>query len=93
MVRNNYMSITKTGRITSKGQVTIPKEIRQTLSLESGDRLLFTVEGERLIVAPIRQRSIGELFGSLPATRPFPGVDAVREEVKAKRGKRLVQGE
>lgn len=40
-------------RVTSKGQVTIPKEIRRALGIIEGDSLLFEVEGEdvRLRVA------------------------------------------
>ena len=30
--------------ITSKGQITIPKSIRQQLALDSGDRILFAVD-------------------------------------------------
>ncbi len=41
------MSITKVNdaRVMSKGQVTIPKDIRQVLGIESGDRVTFIVEG------------------------------------------------
>jgi len=33
-------------RITSKGQATIPKAIRQKLGIGAGDRIAFQVEGE-----------------------------------------------
>ncbi len=32
-------------KVMSKGQVTIPKDIRQILGVESGDRITFIVEG------------------------------------------------
>jgi AbrB family looped-hinge helix DNA binding protein len=39
--------------ITSKGQVTIPKAIRQALKVGAGDRLDFVLEGEgRVVVRP-----------------------------------------
>jgi len=38
-------------RLTSKGQVTIPKRVREALSLEEGDELLFRVESSRAVVA------------------------------------------
>ncbi len=46
------MSITKTNdaRVMSKGQVTIPKDIRQVLGIESGDRVTFIVEGNTVRV-------------------------------------------
>jgi len=46
------MSITKINdaKVMSKGQVTIPKEIRQVLGVESGDRVTFIVEGNTVRV-------------------------------------------
>lgn len=46
------MSITKVNdaRVMSKGQVTIPKDIRQVLGIESGDRVTFIVEGNAVRV-------------------------------------------
>lgn len=38
-------------RVTSKGQVTIPKSVRDALDLREGDELLFRVERSRAVVA------------------------------------------
>jgi antitoxin PrlF len=38
-------------RITSKGQITIPVEIRRKLKLKTGDKVVFIEEGERIIFA------------------------------------------
>ena len=40
-----------TARVTSKGQVTIPKSVRDALDLHEGDELLFRVERSRAVVA------------------------------------------
>lgn len=40
--------------ISSKGQVTVPQEIRNRLGLSAGDRVDFVVEGERTIILPGR---------------------------------------
>lgn len=79
--------------ITAKGQVTIPKAIRQALKVGKGDRLLFVLEGDRLLLIPIRRRPLAELYGALPATRPFPGQEAVRREARAALGERMARGE
>lgn len=42
-------------RITSKGQVTIPKAVRQALGIKDGDSLLFEVEGEDVRVRAARR--------------------------------------
>lgn len=67
-------------RMTSKGQVTIPVEVRRRLGVEAGDSLLFEPldEGEvRLRV--VKRRHLADLFGSLPSELPFPGKAAIRE--------------
>jgi len=49
--------------LTSKGQVTIPKSIREQLRLRTGQRLDFQLDSDgRLIVKP-RERDIRELKG------------------------------
>lgn len=81
-----------TARITSKGQVTIPVEVRRTLGAEEGDDLVFTVshEGEATIRV-IKRRGLTELYGILPATRPYPGKEKVREEVRDAVGRAAAQ--
>jgi antitoxin PrlF len=38
-------------RLTSKGQITVPKVVRQALELHEGDEVVFRVERKRAIVA------------------------------------------
>lgn len=38
-------------RVTSKGQITIPKDIREKLSLKAGDKVIFIEEDEKIIFA------------------------------------------
>jgi len=79
--------------ITSKGQVTIPKEIREQLNLRPKDRLLMMVQGDRIIVIPIRMRPLTELFGALPVKEPVPDLDTIREQLRRELGRRIAEGE
>jgi antitoxin PrlF len=38
-------------RVTSKGQVTIPKAVRDALGIRLGDEVVFRVEGRRAVLA------------------------------------------
>ncbi|MCC6193841.1 MAG: AbrB/MazE/SpoVT family DNA-binding domain-containing protein [Burkholderiales bacterium] len=58
--------------VTSKGQVTLPKAIRDRLGIRAGSRLKFEVTADgRLTVTPAR-RGADSLFGVLhrPRTKP-----------------------
>ena len=72
-------------RITSKGQVTIPKAVREALRLKDGDRLVFRVEGERAIVA--RTPDLLALAGtvSIPAEKRGTPWDEVRRQTRRTR--------
>lgn len=87
------MSATQWTTVTAKGQVTIPKAIRQALGLRERDRLLVVIEGERLVLIPLRQRPLRELYAALPATRPYPGHQPIREELRSQLGERMARGE
>jgi AbrB family looped-hinge helix DNA binding protein len=67
-------------RITSKGQVTVPIEVRRRLDLQPGDELVFEVRDGELYARGVKRRKLSELRGALPATRPFPGRDKIRDE-------------
>jgi antitoxin PrlF len=41
--------------LSSKGQITVPQEIRIRLGLKEGDRLEFVVEGDRTVIRPARR--------------------------------------
>ena len=38
-------------RVTSKGQVTVPKVVRDALGIKTGDQVVFRVEGKRAVLA------------------------------------------
>ncbi|HOO76723.1 MAG TPA: AbrB/MazE/SpoVT family DNA-binding domain-containing protein [bacterium] len=54
-----------TATLTSKGQITIPKAVRTSLNLHTGDRIEFIVHGSNeALVRPIT-KSVDEVFGKL----------------------------
>jgi len=61
-----------TGTLTSKGQTTIPKDIRDALGLKAGDQLLFEVASGKIVVTP-KTGSIRDLIGIYhdPNRRPL----------------------
>ena len=79
------MSLT---RATRKGQITIPKEVRDTLGIHQGDYVIVVVDGDKAILSPVREGSLAELKGKLPATKPFAGTDEIRREIGGELGKR-----
>lgn len=54
--------------LTSKGQVTVPREIRDRLGLTSGDKVAFTLLSDGTVVMRAKTRRLLDLAGSL--TRP-----------------------
>lgn len=53
-----------TATLTSKGQVTIPKEVRDRMGLRPGDKIAFLeTAGDDVIMQ--RKRPVSELFGLL----------------------------
>ena len=67
-------------RVTSKGQVTIPSDVRKAMDIDQGDDLIFEVTSEQSVrLRVVKRRSLSDLYGALPATRPFPGKEEVRD--------------
>lgn len=69
-------------KVTYKGQVTIPKGIRQELGIQDGDSLLFQVDDGKVTLRRVKRANLLDLYGAFPATRPFPGEEAIRAEVR-----------
>lgn len=51
--------------LTSKGQTTIPKDIRDSLSMKTGDRMTFTLMPDSTVVMRVKSKSVSELAGVL----------------------------
>ena len=84
-----------TATMTTKGQVTIPKAIRDQLGLGTGDRISFRfTEHGTLVIEPLRDRLLGRLPGMLSDLAPDRPVtvtemrDAIRRRAQSKHGTR-----
>lgn len=51
--------------LTSKGQTTIPKAIRDSLRLKPGDRITFTPMPDGTVLMRVKNKSVMSLAGSL----------------------------
>ena len=58
-------------RLSSKGQITIPRAVREALAIGAGDEILFRVEGDRAIIA--RTPDLLQLAGSVSVPAPKRG--------------------
>ena len=74
-------------RLTSKGQVTVPKAVREALGLEEGDQVVFRVEGRRAFLA--RTADLLDLAGtvSVPASKRGTPWEEVRRQVRSARAR------
>lgn len=52
--------------MTSKGQVTIPVEIRRSMKLKPRDRVVFTRLTDGTLVVRVKNKSVADLMGFLP---------------------------
>ena len=75
--------------LTTKGQVTIPKEIRESLKLHTGDRIEITLTAKReAIIKPISKK-VDDIFCKLhkPNRKPVPLEDidkSIKKRMKSK---------
>ena len=65
------------GKISSRGQVAIPSDIREKMGLEEGTKVLFLLENDTLLIKKITQRSFAEITKPLKEAAKKSGL---REE-------------
>ncbi len=72
-------------RVTSKGQVTVPKAIREALGIQEGDSLLFTIRDKQVVLE--KTPSFLDLGGSVPipeGKRDLPWAEVRRQAYLAR---------
>jgi antitoxin PrlF len=51
--------------LTSKGQTTIPKSIRDRLHMKAGDRMTFTLMPDGVVLMRVKNKHVSDLAGLL----------------------------
>ncbi len=77
--------------LTSKGQMTIPKEVREALDLRPSEKVVIVVDGDQAILKPIRGTLL-DIGGSIRISeqeKPIP-FRKVREKVRKAIARRAV---
>lgn len=78
---NHFTGATMLATLTSKGQITLPKEIRDALKLDSGAKLDFSLQADGSVnVRPLKS-SVSSLFGILK--RPGGKASSIEEQKKS----------
>jgi antitoxin PrlF len=57
--------MTTDATLTSKGQTTIPKTIRDSLDMKAGDRMTFTLMPDGVVLMRVKNKRVAELAGML----------------------------
>jgi AbrB family looped-hinge helix DNA binding protein len=68
--------------VTSKGQITLPKEIRTKLGLRQGDRVRFVIEDDGRVRLLPAKRDISELVGILPKPKRSISLEEMDEGIR-----------
>ena len=77
----------KEARITSKGQITVPKAVRHALGLKPGDKVVFEQEGEEICVRPVRVQSMFARYRGIGNPGLASGRKAVLRKIRELRGR------
>lgn len=67
--------------MSAKGQITIPKSVREALQLESGDTLALVQVGDEIVLKPVK-KTIFDFIGKIPPSSGSTQWDDIRREAQ-----------
>ncbi len=76
----------KESKITSKGQITVPVEVRRILGVRPGDRLRFESDSNGVHVRPVRNQSVFEKYRGIGNPGIPSGKKAINRWLREIRG-------
>ena len=73
-------------RVGRRGQIILPKEVRQKIRVAEGDQIAFVIDGEQIIIKPINFTLL-DLRGSVRGLVK-QNFNSIRNQVKTKRAQK-----
>ena len=70
-------------KVTSKGQITIPAEVREAMRLQPGDRVDFIRDEDGRFLLFAKNASIRDLKGCVPSLDHVPTIEEINEGIGA----------
>jgi antitoxin PrlF len=68
----------KQAKVTSKGQITIPREVRRRLGVRAGDRVVFEEREDGMRISAVREESPFEKYRGIGT----PGIGRGRKGIE-----------
>lgn len=79
-------------RLSSKGQIVIPKKVREALHIQPGDEVRFDLQDGQAVIRPARSLPLEQLCGRLAGKRPYPGRQAERTAMEQEAAHEALNG-
>jgi antitoxin PrlF len=73
--------------VTTKGQITIPKEVREALGVEAGDRVEFVESAKGVYEIVAASRDVRELKGMIGRPRKAVSIEDMSKAVARRAGR------
>ena len=70
------------GKLSKKGQIVIPKEIREKFGIKAGDAVIFKIQGDKVILEKIQEKMSDILINSEPIEKSLEFQRKIRDEWK-----------
>ena len=77
----------RVAKITSKGQITVPREVRQALGVNPGDKIVFEQKGNDVSVRPVRSKSAFAKYRGIGNPGMPSGKKQILNKVRELRGR------
>jgi AbrB family looped-hinge helix DNA binding protein len=68
------------GKMSKKGQIVIPKEIREKFGIKPGDAVIFKIQGDKVVLEKIQEKMSEILINSKPVEKSLDFQKKLRDE-------------